>query len=65
LKLILQKKTKENKKMIKKSLEVIKALFFFERNENNIKIIIKPTVNKNLQSSEEDCSYHYWLNLSC
>ncbi|WP_185965939.1 hypothetical protein [Flavobacterium sp. ZT3R18] len=53
--------------MIKKSIEVVKTLFFFGRteNENNSKKRIKPTVNENLESSDEDWSYHYWLNWSC
>jgi hypothetical protein len=53
--------------MINKSIEVLKALFFFGRNENdnNSKKRMKPTVNENSESSGENWSYHYWLNLSC
>lgn len=59
---------KKHKTMIKKSIEVLKALFFLGRNknenENNSKKGVKSTVNEISESSEEDCSYHYWLNLS-
>jgi hypothetical protein len=53
--------------MIKKSLELLKVLFFFERkeNNNNSKKGIKPKVNENSESSEEDWSYHYWWNCTC
>jgi len=58
---------KNYKTMIKKSIEVLKALFFFGRNENDndTKKGVKSKVNENSESSEEDWSYHYWLNLSC
>jgi hypothetical protein len=53
--------------MIKKSIEVLKALFFFGRNENdnNSEKRMKPTVNANSEYSEEDWSYHYWWNCTC
>jgi hypothetical protein len=53
--------------MIKKSVEMLKALFFIGRNKtiNKRKKSDKPEVKVNLASSKEDWTYHYWLNFGC
>jgi len=52
--------------MIKKSLAVLKILFFFDGFENadNSKKRNKPAAYKNPKSFEENSSFHYWWNCS-
>lgn len=50
--------------MIKKSLAVLKRLFFFDEQEKNVnsKKMNKPTVSNNPKYLEENVSYFYWWN---